>query len=46
MAVMDRQPKPSLIHHTDRGAPYTSAGYRDRLTALGATPSMSRKGNC
>ena len=46
MAVTHRQPKSGLIHHTDGGAIYTSADYRDHLTALGATPSMSRKGNC
>lgn len=46
MAAHHRQPKPGLIHHTDRGAPYASADYRERLSALGATASMSRKGNC
>lgn len=46
MAAHHRQPKPGLIHHTDRGAPYASSDYQERLSALGATASMSRKGNC
>jgi putative transposase len=46
MAAQHRQPKPGLIHHTDRGSPYASADYRRRLTELGAVQSMSRKGNC
>ena len=46
MAAQHRQPKPGLIHHTDRGSPYASADYRRRLAELGAVQSMSRKGNC
>ena len=46
MATHHRQPKPGLIHHTDRGAPTASTETRERLTVLGATASMSRKGNC
>ena len=45
-AVTLRQPGPGLLHHTDRGSQYTSDDYQKELKALGATPSMSRKGNC
>ncbi len=45
-AVTVRQPAPGLLHHTDRGSQYTSDDYQKELKALGATPSMSRKGNC
>ena len=43
-AVTLRQPGPGLLHHTDRGSQYTSDDYQKELKALGATPSMSRKG--
>lgn len=46
MATRQRKPKPGLIHHTDRDCRYASEDYREVLTELGATPSMSRKGNC
>ncbi len=45
MAAHNHQPKPGLVHHTDRGAPIASAETRERQSALGATASMSRKGN-
>ena len=45
-AVATRRPRPGLLHHTDRGSQYTSDDYQDALQAIGATPSMSRKGNC
>ncbi len=45
-AVATRHPGPGLLHHTDRGSQYTSDDYQDALEAIGATPSMSRKGNC
>ncbi|QKT04941.1 IS3 family transposase [Ectothiorhodospiraceae bacterium 2226] len=41
MALAHRAPPPGLIHHTDRGATYSAAMYRDRLQAAGALPSMS-----
>ncbi len=35
-----------LLVHSDRGSQYASEAYRKRLTSLGITASMSRKGNC
>jgi transposase InsO family protein len=46
MAIRRRRPGPGLLHHSDRGCQYTSANYREQLSALGVTVSMSRKGNC
>lgn len=46
MAIQHRQPKPGLIHHTDRGIVYATASYNAILTHHGMTPSMSRKGDC
>jgi transposase InsO family protein len=46
MAVRRRNPQPGLLHHSDRGCQYTSVEYRCALDELGATVSMSRKGNC
>jgi hypothetical protein len=36
---------PGLIHHSDRGSQYAAYSFRDRLSASGVTPSMSRKAN-
>ena len=46
MAVRQRRVRPGLIHHSDQGAQYSCVAYQRRLTTLGMTPSMSRKGNC
>lgn len=46
MAIGHRRPAPGLIHHSDQGAQYRSAGYQRLLGAHGMIPSMSRKGNC
>jgi transposase InsO family protein len=46
MAVRRRKPQAGLMHHSDRGCQYTSVEYRDVLSELGVTVSMSRKGNC
>lgn len=46
MAVRLRQPRPGLVHHTDRGSQYASKSYQEDLENLGAQPSMSRKGDC
>lgn len=45
-AVALRAPEPGLIQHTDRGSQYASGCYRESLQAIGAVPSMSRKGDC
>lgn len=41
-----RNPKPGLLHHSDRGCQYASADYRSLLSSLKALPSMSSAGNC
>jgi putative transposase len=46
MALDQRQPKPGLIHHTDRGTTYASGTYQDVLSQHAIVCSMSRKGNC
>jgi transposase InsO family protein len=46
MALMSRTLNGSLMHHSDRGIHYTAKAYGERLTAVGVTRSMSRKGNC
>jgi putative transposase len=45
-ALVVRRPAPGLLHHSDRGTPYTGAGYQAALAAHGLTPSMSRVGEC
>jgi putative transposase len=39
-------PLAELLHHSDRGCQYTSAGFRRRLGLRGIHQSMSRRGNC
>lgn len=46
MAKEQRSPAHGVLHHSDRGVQYTSALYQQALRQLGATCSMSRKGNC
>ena len=46
MALVQRQPQPGLIHHSDQGALYTSGAYQRLLAQHGLVASMSRKGNC
>ena len=46
MALHRRQPKPGLLHHSDRGSQYAANAYQQRLPAAGITGSMSRRGNC
>jgi transposase InsO family protein len=46
MAVAARQPMPGLVHHTDRGAQYASAEYRQALVSGGLLASMSRTRDC
>jgi transposase InsO family protein len=46
MATVRRQPKPGLIHHSDRGIQYACDEYRRLLQLHGMVSSMSRSGNC
>jgi len=46
MAINQRRPPAGLIVHSDRGAQYASAEYRQMLARHGLVASMSRKGNC
>ena len=46
MAVNARRPAPGLIHHSDRGAQYTSDDFRNELLKHGIECSMSSTGNC
>jgi putative transposase len=45
-ALVVRRPAPGLVHHSDRGTPYTGAGYQAALATHGLMPSMSRRGDC
>jgi putative transposase len=46
LAIVQRQPAPGLIVHSDRGSQYASAAHQALLTKHGLVGSMSRKGNC
>lgn len=46
MALNQRRHSQNLIVHSDRGAQFASAAYRQVLAQHGLTASMSRKGNC
>ncbi len=46
MALGQRQPDATLVHHSDRGVQYAAAEYRAVLERRGITLSMSRKANC
>jgi len=45
MALKQRQPKPGLVHHSDRGVQYASTDYTGLLNQHGIRISMSRTGN-
>jgi putative transposase len=45
MALIERQPTPGLVHHSDRGVQYASSDYTEMLKQRHVTISMSRKGN-
>jgi putative transposase len=45
-AIRLRQPKPGLVHHTDRGGQYAGLRYRAVLTRAGMKQSMNRADNC
>lgn len=46
MALKQRQPKPGLLHHSDRGVHYAGRRYQELLRRHGVRSSMSRAGNC
>jgi transposase InsO family protein len=46
MALNQHRHSQNLIVHSDRGAQFASAAYRQVLAQHGLTASMSRKGNC
>lgn len=46
MAMLQEQPAPGLIHHSDRGSQYTSADYQQLVSDAGMIASMSRTGSC
>src|SRR5882724_11898528 len=46
MALAQRRPVKPLIIHSDRGAQFASAAYRQTLALHGLIASMARKGNC
>ncbi len=46
MALLQRRPRAAVIVHSDRGAQFASAAYRQVLAQHGLAASMSRKGNC
>ena len=45
-AIRSRQPKPGLIHHTDRGGQYAGNQYRSILRRAEIRQSMNRPANC
>ncbi len=45
-AIGERQPKPGLIHHTDRGGQYASKRYREMLRRSRMRQSMNAADNC
>jgi putative transposase len=45
MALIERQPAPGLVHHSDRGVQYAAQDYTEMLKQHDAMISMSRKGN-
>jgi transposase InsO family protein len=45
-ALASRRPEAGFVHHSDRGSQYCAKHYGERLEAVGAVVSMSRKGDC
>lgn len=45
-ALMHRKPESGLIHHSDKGAQYTSVDFQKLLHLNNITASMSGTGNC
>jgi transposase InsO family protein len=46
MALVDRQPAPGFLHHSDQGSQYTAGAYLDCLQGAKSQLSMSRVGDC
>ncbi len=46
MAVQQRQPRPGLLHHSDRGMHYSNRAYLERLEQHRMHASFSRLGDC
>lgn len=50
MAVQQRKPKAvihqAVIHHSDRGSPYTSLAFGHRCQEASVRPSVGSKGDC
>lgn len=46
MALLNRRPQNRLIHHSDRGAQYTSYNFKQELENNNMLRSLSRKGDC
>ena len=46
MALLNRKPQQSLIHHSDQGSQYQSQALQEKFKRYKITPSMSRKGDC
>lgn len=44
-AILNREPPPGVVHHSDRGIQYASDDYLRMLRDHGMTPRMSRPGN-
>lgn len=45
-AILHRKPEAGLIHHSDKGAQYTSQDFQSLLALYGFIASMSGTGNC
>jgi putative transposase len=46
MALKQRKPVETVLHHSDRGSQYASKEYQALLKKMGLSCSMSRKANC
>jgi len=46
MAILNRMPRGSLIHHSDQGSQYKSHRFQTKLKEHDIQISMSRRGNC
>ena len=45
-AIQNRNPRPSLLFHSDRGVEYAAGNYRQVLSDSHIVPSMNRPGHC